>query len=173
MTVDAHVHWQEVAENLKISQNEFLNFQHVHFSNEAVADFASAFTNLPPNTDENICPDEFHDWEDADELGFYHDGVKRTLTDEQIAIFRHSELREHEKRHKAKATELRDDAETAGAQRDGSAKEPPQSATAHGKHGLRKKKKKGGRNVAHEPKPDLRKRTWDVVDAGLDSLDYD
>ncbi|KAG6055868.1 hypothetical protein E4U17_002680 [Claviceps sp. LM77 group G4] len=174
MTVDAHVHWQEVAGNLKISQNEFLNFQHVHFSNEAVADFASAFTNLLPNTEETTCPDEYYDWEDADELGFYHDGVKRTLTDEQIAIFRHSELREHEKRQKAKATELRDDAETTGAQKDGSAKEPSQSAPAPGSQGLRKKKKKkGGRNVAHEPKPDLRKRTWDVVDAGLDSLNYD
>ncbi|KAG6257881.1 hypothetical protein E4U24_003970 [Claviceps purpurea] len=173
MTVDALVQWQEVAGNLKISQNEFLNFQHVHFSKEAVADFASAFTNLPPNTEDNTCPDEFDDWEDADELGFYHDGVKRTLTDEQIAIFRHSELREHEKRQKAKATESRDDAETAGAQRDGPAKESSQSALAHGNHGLRKKRKKGGRNIAHEPKPDLRKRTWDIVDAGLDSLDYD
>lgn len=26
------------------------------------------------------------------ELGWYHDGVKRTLTDEQIAMFRHSEI---------------------------------------------------------------------------------
>ncbi|KAG5998961.1 hypothetical protein E4U52_002239 [Claviceps spartinae] len=166
MTVDSHVHWQEVAGDLKISQ-------HVHFSNEAVADFASAFTNLPLNTEENACSDEFHDWEDADELGFYHDGVKRTLTDEQIAIFRHSELREHEKRQKAKVTELRNDAATAGAQMDGSAKRPSQSAPAHGNQGLRKKKKKGARNVTQEPKPDLRKRTWDVVDAGLDSLDYD
>ncbi|KAG6104783.1 hypothetical protein E4U31_001814 [Claviceps sp. LM219 group G6] len=173
MTVDSHVHWQEVAGDLKISQHEILNFQHVHFSNEAVADFASAFTNLPLNTEENACSDEFHDWEDADELGFYHDGVKRTLTDEQIAIFRHSELREHEKRQKAKVTELRNDAATAGAQMDGSAKEPSQSAPAHGNQGLKKKKKKGARNVTQEPKPDLRKRTWDVVDAGLDSLDYD
>lgn len=29
---------------------------------------------------------------ETDELGFYADGVKRTLTDEQIAIFRHSEV---------------------------------------------------------------------------------
>ena len=30
--------------------------------------------------------------EDVDDLGYYADGVKRTLTDEQIAMFRHSEI---------------------------------------------------------------------------------
>jgi hypothetical protein len=30
--------------------------------------------------------------EDEDSLGYYADGVKRTLTDEQIRIFRHSEI---------------------------------------------------------------------------------
>lgn len=32
-----------------------------------------------------------HD-EEADDLGYYPDGVKRTLTDEQISMFRHSEI---------------------------------------------------------------------------------
>jgi hypothetical protein len=32
-----------------------------------------------------------HD-DDDDKLGWYHDGVKRTLTDEQVAMFRHSEI---------------------------------------------------------------------------------
>lgn len=31
-------------------------------------------------------------WENDDRLGYYPDGVKRTLTDEQIAMFRHSEI---------------------------------------------------------------------------------
>ena len=31
-------------------------------------------------------------YEDDDGLGYYPDGVKRTLTDEQIAMFRHSEI---------------------------------------------------------------------------------
>ena len=30
--------------------------------------------------------------EEDDNLGYYHDGVKRTLTDEQVAMFRHSEI---------------------------------------------------------------------------------
>jgi hypothetical protein len=32
--------------------------------------------------------------EEDDELGFYYDGVKRTLTDEQIDMFRHSEMQQ-------------------------------------------------------------------------------
>ncbi|PSN63351.1 hypothetical protein BS50DRAFT_637850 [Corynespora cassiicola Philippines] len=36
--------------------------------------------------------DEFEDAEADDGLGYYEDGFKRTLTDEQIAIFRHSEI---------------------------------------------------------------------------------
>jgi hypothetical protein len=35
---------------------------------------------------------EYLDEFDDDELGWYSDGTKRTLTDEQIAIFRHSEI---------------------------------------------------------------------------------
>ncbi|KAL5044923.1 hypothetical protein BDW71DRAFT_93361 [Aspergillus fruticulosus] len=38
------------------------------------------------NTDEEDVEDE------DDDLGYYPDGVKRTLTDEQIRIFRHSEI---------------------------------------------------------------------------------
>jgi hypothetical protein len=35
--------------------------------------------------------EEYYDEED-DDLGYYPDGTKRTLTDEQIAMFRHSEI---------------------------------------------------------------------------------
>ncbi|KAH9873837.1 hypothetical protein IAQ61_004464 [Plenodomus lingam] len=38
--------------------------------------------------------EEYFDVEPEDDLGYYPDGAKRTLTDEQIAIFRHSEIRE-------------------------------------------------------------------------------
>jgi Protein of unknown function (DUF3807) len=38
---------------------------------------------------------ELHDDSpDDDYLGYYEDGVKRTLTDEQVAIFRHTEVQE-------------------------------------------------------------------------------
>ena len=35
-----------------------------------------------------------YDEEGEDDLGYYPDGAKRTLTDAQIAIFRHTELQE-------------------------------------------------------------------------------
>ncbi|KAJ5538991.1 hypothetical protein N7513_007323 [Penicillium frequentans] len=35
---------------------------------------------------------EYEDVGDDEDLGYYPDGVKRTLTDEQIRIFRHSEI---------------------------------------------------------------------------------
>jgi hypothetical protein len=34
------------------------------------------------------------DQEEEDELGYYPDGTKRTLTDDQIAMFRHSEIQQ-------------------------------------------------------------------------------
>ncbi|KAG6037747.1 hypothetical protein E4U41_004819 [Claviceps citrina] len=157
---------------MEVSQNDLVAFHQCHFSADAVANFATKFTNLPPK-DQDTSLDDFDGWEDDDDLGFYYDGVKRTLTDEQIAIFRHSELRELKKRQeKAKASDLSADAQSTNAG-EAPREEPCQSARAHGSRGVRKKKKKGGRSLVHEPKPDLRKRTWDVVDAGLDSLDYD
>ncbi len=43
---------------------------------------------------------------EEDSLGYYPDGAKRTLTDEQIAIFRHSEMETllRERRHLEEAT---------------------------------------------------------------------
>ncbi|KAG6015755.1 hypothetical protein E4U54_003016 [Claviceps lovelessii] len=174
MTAKTCPEWQDIAENMKISQHELVAFDQIHFSNDAVAKFATEFTNLQLQN-EDACLDESYGWGEEDDLGFYCDGVKRTLTDEQIAIFRHSELRELEKRqNKAKASASSAGTENTDGQRNGSTAESSQSARAHSNHEVRKKKKKkGGRNALHEPKPDLRKRTWDVVDAGLDSLDYD
>ncbi|KAL2798107.1 hypothetical protein BJX66DRAFT_296477 [Aspergillus keveii] len=52
-----------------------------------------------PNTGNIQGPEPAHesyddnvDYDDDDGLGYYPDGVKRTLTDEQIRIFRHSEI---------------------------------------------------------------------------------
>lgn len=41
--------------------------------------------------------------EDDDGLGYYSDGVKRTLTDDQIAMFRHSEIQAMIKEREAQA----------------------------------------------------------------------
>ncbi|KAI9374408.1 hypothetical protein BJX61DRAFT_309453 [Aspergillus egyptiacus] len=46
----------------------------------------------PPQPESNSHDVEEEEQNDEDDLGYYPDGVKRTLTDEQIRIFRHSEI---------------------------------------------------------------------------------
>ena len=162
--------------------------------------------------------EEYIEEVEDDGLGYYEDGVKRTLTDEQIAIFRHSEtqalLRERRRAQEAKEVEedspviedlepvtLGDDSKkhVIGPMQPVAMEEEledgeldddspilsattPQSTQSKGtKKNKRKNKgvKKGQRPPQPEcffkqnVKPDLRKRTWDVVDAGLGNLDYD
>ena len=53
------------------------------------------FKDVPPPDSSMGCEKTRYDFidDDGDDgLGFYPDGVKRTLTDEQIAMFRHSEI---------------------------------------------------------------------------------
>ncbi|KAH0492504.1 hypothetical protein TgHK011_007453 [Trichoderma gracile] len=157
----------------QISSDELLAFQKSHFSSEAAAEFGHTFTGLPPQETSEAQP--YEDWweeEEDDGLGYYEDGVKRTLTDEQIAIFRHSELRElrrqQEKQAGSKAPELSLEASA----------NDPEAASPQDSGGVvdsqsKKRKRKKSKAAKQEPKPDLRKRTWDVVEAGLDSLDYD
>ncbi|KAL8699235.1 MAG: hypothetical protein Q9201_006117 [Fulgogasparrea decipioides] len=63
--------------------------------------FASGFSSTVAGLDESSADQEYPDYgtgggsgpeEAADDLGYYPDGVKRTLTDEQISMFRHSEI---------------------------------------------------------------------------------
>ncbi|KAK2872161.1 hypothetical protein FQN49_002519 [Arthroderma sp. PD_2] len=74
-----------------ITCDDLAAFHAKHF---ATHDFnaitASDFLTTPYNATEAEATsyEDFYD----DELGYYPDGVKRTLTDEQIAIFRHSEI---------------------------------------------------------------------------------
>ncbi|EGX92731.1 hypothetical protein CCM_04104 [Cordyceps militaris CM01] len=109
-------------------------------------------------------------WEEEDDLGYYEDGVKRTLTDEQIEIFRHSELRELERTRERSSKRLQS-GNSSEEQEIGNG-QPAITATDKPRDG-KKGKKKWSKQARREPKPDLRKRTWDVVEAGLDSLDYD
>jgi hypothetical protein len=154
-------------------------FHHAHFSAGSTSYFATHF--LGP-ADE---PDELDYAEEEDDgLGYYDDGVKRTLTDEQIAMFRHSEiqalLRERRYAEEAKADgtpsmsskePVAGDGEEGGSP--GDIQEEHRSIPSHDggnttANGKGKKKGKNGRNQ----KPDLRKRTWDKVDEGLEKLDY-
>lgn len=150
-------------------------FYHAHFSDVAVARFGETFLQ-PGDAVEPQKDDTWDEW-DEDDLGYYEDGVKRTLTDEQIEIFRHSELRDLQRQREKEAAKSKNKTDANAAM-----DEMCDSEDAPSLHGStlpssfrsnKKRKKKGTSRPKPEPKPDLRKRTWDVVDKGLDSLDYD
>ncbi|KAG0651394.1 hypothetical protein D0Z07_1996 [Hyphodiscus hymeniophilus] len=174
---------------------------------------------LGPGEDEEYAEDV-----EDDGLGYYEDGAKRTLTNEQIAIFRHSEIeallrdRRHAKEAEAEAYEIptvkpndslmqenMSSLERSPAKNiDMVTEEPEEAELEDGEvddelatlqvttsqisrsQNSKKSKRKKNRNVnkVDQPvqpkgffrqnvKPDLRKRTWDKVDAGLANLDYD
>ena len=114
--------------------------------------------------------------DEEDDLGYYADGVKRTLTDEQIEIFRHSELqglfRENRRAARKGNDKQASEAEIPACVLADELSSGVPESTLPSTFKSSKRKRKGPKNKA-EPKPDLRKRTWDVVEAGLDSLDYD
>ncbi|KAI0415879.1 hypothetical protein F5X98DRAFT_204197 [Xylaria grammica] len=194
----------------QVSQADIESFHATHFSNDAVGLFGSQF--LQPDLAYNGDTDHYNYGEEEEEeeddgLGYYSDGVKRTLTDEQIAIFRHSEL-EALRRSETKALEpetvanseptpgstgteavltprgngsslATSDAmdDTADGSEDGEIESEKPVLT---KAELRRRKKlrarqrrKDNQKFQPEKKPDLRKRTWDIVEAGMDSLHYD
>ncbi|KAK7430104.1 hypothetical protein QQZ08_003288 [Neonectria magnoliae] len=161
----------------KTDHDDLFVFQQAHFSQDAVASFGGTF--MDPSS-ERLPHDDvtYETWEEEDDLGYYEDGVKRTLTDEQIEIFRHSELealrKEEEKQSSTKAAISSDEAMDLSDTKPTQLQPmTDQSNPSSSFHTSKKKKKKGAKRGRPEPKPDLRKRTWDVVDKGLDSLDYD
>ncbi|KAI1739198.1 hypothetical protein F4680DRAFT_449302 [Xylaria scruposa] len=192
----------------EVSQADIEAFHATHFSNHAIGLFNSQF--LRPNAahvgDSGYYHHEEEEEEEDDGLGYYPDGVKRTLTDEQIAIFRHSELealrRAERKGLKPETAEGPHPIELTGEEavhtpmdnttslansdamddavegsEDGEIEtEKPVMTKAE----MRRQKKLRARQRRRETqkfqpekKPDLRKRTWDIVDAGMDSLHYD
>ncbi|WYZ44135.1 hypothetical protein EsH8_VII_000571 [Colletotrichum jinshuiense] len=163
-----------------VSNDDLMTFFEAHFSDASVQNFNADFFNPDQHstvTNAGLPQDDGDFFEEEDDgLGYYPDGVKRTLTDEQIAMFRHSELealkREQERAAERRSTMPQPSLETGEISDDGSPKDV-ESSHQPSKATKNKKKRKGGKGKNHEPKPDLRKRTWDVVEAGLDSLDYD
>lgn len=197
-------------------QADLFSFHETHFGGTAVTAFGADY--LRPEQgpeakdDEGRADEEYYEYyeeEEDDGLGYYPDGVKRTLTDEQIAMFRHSEIRSLQKaREEAQQRsehrwntsspipmDLEGDSndEEEGELQDDSAslerKMTPCRATGHAattavttstkKKKKNKKKKRGsgngGGNAGNkhwEPDPERRKRTWDIVETGLDALDY-
>ncbi len=159
--------------HLQVAQGDILAFHEAHFSRDAVDHFDSNFLRpgQPSDVQPGPGPEGYDAEEDDDGLGYYPDGVKRTLTDEQIAIFRHSEMELYRRAAAGTAgappeAENREDGEFE----DHGALEEVASAADSRK---KKRRRKNGKNRGPEERPDLRKRTWDVVESGLESLDYD
>ncbi|KAK4155521.1 hypothetical protein C8A00DRAFT_13455 [Chaetomidium leptoderma] len=163
----------------QISQAEMTAFHEAHFSELATDQFQAQFLrpHHPPaqHITYNAADEEEHYEEEDDGLGYYPDGVKRTLTDEQIAIFRHSELeslrraRESSRTKKTTTTNSREDA-AHDMSEEGEVSSTTPSATA--KKSKKRKRGKSNKNRTGEEPIDLRQRTWDVVDKGLATLDY-
>ncbi|KAK4190478.1 hypothetical protein QBC35DRAFT_69680 [Podospora australis] len=167
----------------QISQADMIAFHETHFPAFAVDHFHSHFlrpdqTTTQSPTSQSIAheaEDDDYEEEEDDGLGYYPDGVKRTLTDDQIAIFRHSELEalrragDSSKIKKATTKPATEDTAQELSEGEISSVTPPSTATAK-----KNKKRKRGKNkhAGGEPPIDLRKRTWDVVDTGLATLDY-
>jgi len=160
----------------QISEAELSSFHDAHFLRPLTEHFTAHFFR-PEKINEHhdvLAADEdeyIEDEEEDDGLGYYHDGVKRTLTDEQIAIFRHSELealrrsRESTKIRKATVPETE-------AGEEGEVSEGEVSSSTPAVAVKKKQKRRRGKKKSDEEPVDLRKRTWDVVEAGLATLDY-
>ncbi|KAK3397819.1 hypothetical protein B0T20DRAFT_480035 [Sordaria brevicollis] len=211
----------------EISAADFSAFHEAHFSNLSTGHFESHFLRPDESVvasvgaatagdnanaeagDEYYYDEEgYYEEDDYDDgLGYYPDGVKRTLTDEQIAIFRHSELEAMRRvRESAKIKKVMDPAadgvavviegaigeqlsegevdSSTNKARAGPSQQQQQrkqnngNGSGNGNNKKNKNKRRGGKKNNHNrpegggEQIDLRKRTWDVVDKGLASLDY-
>ncbi|PQE20152.1 cut8 proteasome-binding domain-containing protein [Rutstroemia sp. NJR-2017a BBW] len=174
----------------EITENDLLNFYTAHFSHDPSAHFAANF--LGPVEHEDVDPVE-----EDDGLGYYSDGVKRTLTDEQIAIFRHSEIQALLRKRKRaeesnnidtdadhntfKSEEVVTEADDEDAADEFSYAEPigpvrPSSKKKSNKNNRKVRKAQEAREKGwfkQNVKPDLRKRTWDKVEQSVGTLAYD
>lgn len=183
---------------LTCRQADIDSFHNRHFSKAALGLFETQFLTFGNASDNEQAYDEYdydgYEEEEDDGLGYYPDGVKRTLTDEQIAIFRHSEI-EALRRAQEKAVKIKVDPDATlqaaqaadrnavegeeGELQDGSedgeleSEKPTAAELKRMKKKRAKQAKRERKKFCPEPKEDLRKRTWDKVETGMDSLDYD
>lgn len=154
----------------------------MHFATPQIETFTREF--LGPVKDTEEVSKEWYDvYEDEDDgLGYYPDGVKRTLTDDQIAMFRHSEiqtlLRKQQRAAEDKEYVFEGSSNIGAIDQDANsgdlAQDDTVSMAGRSTQGIRKKRKARNKKQSFKQnvKPDLRKRTWDKVDEGMDGLDY-
>ncbi|KAF7938908.1 uncharacterized protein EAE98_001245 [Botrytis deweyae] len=175
----------------EVTQDDLLAFHAAHLGDTSTEHFAQQF--LGP------VEDYYEEEVDDDGLGYYPDGVKRTLTDEQIAIFRHSEIQAilRKRRHATESNETSNEqpqsetsrtvrtAKVEAEEEDGEIPESFSHPEPIGPVLPKKKSKKELKKIQkakeakekgwfkQNVKPDLRKRTWDKVEKSIGSLAYD
>lgn len=126
-----------------------------------------------PGQQLTVFPQE-NDQTTAEDLGYYPDGVKRTLTDEQIRIFRHSEihallrerqLQDDEAQYQARMQSSLDDG--SGGKPDSASEKRPLDAESQMQGGDQKRSqsqsRKGSKRHTPEDKPS------NLLDYGDDS----
>ncbi|CAK7206221.1 Casein kinase II subunit alpha' [Sporothrix eucalyptigena] len=158
----------------QISREELFAFHESHFSHVSVVNFGTTFTSLPePTTEEN----EDYKVVDIDVELLPEDGEGDDDYDPETSFDLYAELPDipapfvdNEAADEREIVEAADGGQGPGAKRE---KDEPEEQPR--KKRRRKKNNTGNSNARRydDKKPDLRKRTWDVVDSGLGSLDYD
>ncbi|CAK7270782.1 hypothetical protein SEPCBS57363_004275 [Sporothrix epigloea] len=159
----------------QVSREELFAFHEAHFSHLSAAKFSMTFMGLSgPNVQ-------------GDSDAEYHDQCEKSLLEKEDNYDPEADLHLSDDHPDLPLSDLRDrqaeTGETTPADGDS-------GITAAGETNLvddrdeqdqsRKKRRRKKINTGNssvrrllEKKPDLRKRTWDVVDTGLGSLDYD
>ncbi|KAJ5472313.1 hypothetical protein N7530_006314 [Penicillium desertorum] len=128
-----------------VTLEDLQTFQSKHFPGQQLAAF-------PQENDETTDED----------LGYYPDGVKRTLTDEQIRIFRHSEIHALLRERQLQADEAQYQARMQSSPDDGSEGKSPSApekrpldaeSQTHNGDQKRSQSRKGSRKHIPEDKP--------------------
>lgn len=90
----------------KITPEDLLNFHKGHFQSVLIG--LERFNDVAESSAPDLQDEPVHEHEEPeDDLGYYPDGTKRTLTDKQIAFFRASELRQRVLESQKKNSEAR------------------------------------------------------------------
>ncbi|KAJ5193215.1 hypothetical protein N7449_009357 [Penicillium cf. viridicatum] len=125
-----------------------------------------------PGQQLTVFPQE-NDQTTAEDLGYYPDGVKRTLTDEQIRIFRHSEIHALLRERQLKDDEAQYQARMQSSLNDGSGGKPdsasekrPLDAESQMQGGDQKRSQSQSRNGSKRHTPE---DTSKLLDYGDDS----
>ncbi|PYH72273.1 uncharacterized protein BO88DRAFT_450877 [Aspergillus vadensis CBS 113365] len=94
-------------------------FQAKHFPGSVIAQTPQPqnVTNTNISEEYTLEEEEYEYYDEEEDLGYYPDGVKRTLTDEQIRIFRHSEIHALRREKELREEEAADAAAAAAADR--------------------------------------------------------